>query len=483
MYAKSLGLGAPTGWMLFIVVVVAQTVMVTLVGVSWFASAVTEEKEEGMLGLLQMTNLNPLSILLGKSTSRLGSALLLVLAQFPFTLLAITLGGVSMGQVLAAYWTLAAYTFFLCNVALLWSVLLPKTASATACTLVTLVVFLSSGPLLYELWEETSGVGWLAALLESLAVKVDTASPIKRLIEIGRTGYSGAPMGWQVWSNFALGLLSFLLAWAAFPWFANRSAEAGGGSGRRFLGRWRRPARAWKNALAWKDFHFSSGGKLGLGLRIVLFGTLIAGILGLISNLPRDLFSMIAWLGFVLELAIVASRIVKMEVHEQTWSSLALLPMTIPQITRRKLLGSLLAILPAACAVLAAFGMEFWPSDLSLSHMLANTAGMVFGFVAVLFAAYLVAFLSLRVKRAALALGLIGAYVCTGVFNAVAHILVRLLSFVVTAGGHNQDDFGSDYYWLVSVASQAVCAVLFLGVIYFLRRATFRHAEILASEN
>ena len=37
----------------------ANLVFITLAGLSYFASAITEEKEEMMLGLLRMTNLNP----------------------------------------------------------------------------------------------------------------------------------------------------------------------------------------------------------------------------------------------------------------------------------------------------------------------------------------------------------------------------------------------------------------------------------------
>ena len=92
-----------------------QTVCIAIAGVGYFASAITEEKEEGTLGLLRMTNLNPLSILLGKSTSRLLAALLLLAAPLPFTVLAVTLGGISLGQIAAAYCTLGAFTFFLCN--------------------------------------------------------------------------------------------------------------------------------------------------------------------------------------------------------------------------------------------------------------------------------------------------------------------------------------------------------------------------------
>ena len=107
-----------------------NVVFITLAGLSYFASAITEEKEEMTLGLLRMTNLNPIAILLGKSTSRLIGALLLLLVQVPFILLAVTLGGVGMIQIAAAYGTLLAYMFLVCNFALLCSVIFRNTAIA-----------------------------------------------------------------------------------------------------------------------------------------------------------------------------------------------------------------------------------------------------------------------------------------------------------------------------------------------------------------
>ncbi len=117
-------------------------VCITLAGLSYFASAITEEKEEMMLGLLRMTDLNPVAILLGKSTSRLVGALLLLLVQVPFVLLAITLGGVGLLQVAAAYGTLLAYLFLVCNLALLFSVMFRNTTTAAAFTLAVLLLFL-----------------------------------------------------------------------------------------------------------------------------------------------------------------------------------------------------------------------------------------------------------------------------------------------------------------------------------------------------
>ena len=113
-------------------IIVLQMLAITFIGLSYFASAIAEEKEEQTLGLLRMTDLNPLSILLGKSTSRLCGALLLLAAQFPFTIFAVTLGGVSLWQIAAVYCTVGAFIFLLCNVALLGSVLARRTAGAVA---------------------------------------------------------------------------------------------------------------------------------------------------------------------------------------------------------------------------------------------------------------------------------------------------------------------------------------------------------------
>jgi ABC-type Na+ efflux pump permease subunit len=125
---------------------------------SYFSSAITEEKEEMTLGLLRMTNLNPLSILLGKSTSRLCGALLLLAAQLPFTLLAVAFGGISTRQIMAAYCTLAAYILLLSNLALLFSVTARRTAAAAFFTGLMLFIYLVGYAILPGL---LSAIGYL----------------------------------------------------------------------------------------------------------------------------------------------------------------------------------------------------------------------------------------------------------------------------------------------------------------------------------
>ena len=64
--ARTGGVGAP-GLNFLEEMVWLNFVCITLAGLSYFASAITEEKESMMLGLLRMTDLNPIAILLGKS--------------------------------------------------------------------------------------------------------------------------------------------------------------------------------------------------------------------------------------------------------------------------------------------------------------------------------------------------------------------------------------------------------------------------------
>src|SRR5262249_4694747 len=92
--AMSATIGAP-GLTLFRVVTQLNLVFITLMGIGFFSTAISEEREEDTLGLMLMAGISPLGILMGKSVGRLAQASLLVAVQYPFTLLAVTLGGVT----------------------------------------------------------------------------------------------------------------------------------------------------------------------------------------------------------------------------------------------------------------------------------------------------------------------------------------------------------------------------------------------------
>ena len=111
-----------TGLRYFESICFLNVLLITVCGVSYFVTAVTEEKDAGTFALLRLAGMTALSITLGKSTSRLVSSLMLLVIQLPFTFLAITLGGVLWQQIVASYIALAAWMALVANLALFCSV-------------------------------------------------------------------------------------------------------------------------------------------------------------------------------------------------------------------------------------------------------------------------------------------------------------------------------------------------------------------------
>ena len=129
-FSSLTALGSAPGLTFFWSITFTNYAFVTLAGMSFFTSTITEEKEEQTLGLLKMAGVNPLGILLGKLGPRLVNALLLLAIQFPFVQLAVTLGGVLHRQVLAVYITLAGYIVLMAGVGLIASVIAHHTRRA-----------------------------------------------------------------------------------------------------------------------------------------------------------------------------------------------------------------------------------------------------------------------------------------------------------------------------------------------------------------
>lgn len=401
---------------------------VTLAGLSYFASAITEEKEEMMLGLLRMTNLNGVTILLGKSTSRLVGTLLLLMVQVPFVLLAVTLGGVGVVQIAATYATLLAYLFLLCNLALLYSVLFRNTATAAGVTFFLLLLFffghyfargiLESIGVFDRVNLQRGAWGGLTTVVELWR----EATPSERLQAIFQTGFSGPVIGFQVVSNLIAGVVFFLLAWLVFE--PSTRTEKDAAPARRWF--WRRAASRQSRlphglvgfqAITWKDFVFMSGGWVGLALKFLVVG-LLDGVCNLIAvetggkmNQEAEGYALI-WISLIVTaiwLALEASRIFKDEVRWKTLSSLVMLPISTRELAYRKVLGALAGTLPLLACTVA--GMLLVPAGVSdfVENVFRNLEGfwtfvvVILQFVLFL---HLTAFLSLVLKRGALPLAI-----------------------------------------------------------------------------
>jgi len=212
----------------------------------------------------------------------------LLLVQFPFTLLAITLGGVTLGQVLAAYFSLAAYMILLANVGLLCSVACRRGGTASSVTLIFLIAYffaaagirgvsfgLVHGGLL-------AGNGAIAGALDRAADWFQAASVADRVDDIMQTGFAGRPVGFQVIASLAGALLFFGIAWAGFDRFTRASnvvAQRSTG-----LLAWlirfgqRHRTRPGTHLMAWKEFHFVAGGMPVQFVKFLFYGLLTATI-------------------------------------------------------------------------------------------------------------------------------------------------------------------------------------------------------------
>jgi hypothetical protein len=416
---KGAFLGAP-GLMFFWEIAWLNVLFITCAGIGYFSSAITEEKEEETIGLLQMAGLNHIGILLGKSTSRLIQVILLLVVQFPFMLLAVTLGGVTTHQIFAAYVDILAFTILLANTALVCSVVFQRGGNAAAVTTLLMVLHLVLPPLAgLELKDLTSmgwtkSVWWKSAILTSLEW-TEKSCILYQLNEVTLTGFNEPILTKQVISNVVAGILFFGLAWLLFGPSINNATPGGASRGVilkstsrvKFLS----PGRCWSNPFVWKDFQFIGGGYslfVGKLLAYVMLFALIVGTsmyngnwLGFHLNDVGGIYFVCMLIALILEACIYASRIFHDEIRLQTMSSLLMLPRSIPYIGYSKAIGCLMGLAPAAICLAGASILlpDFHVTDITMRLIEPQYWAAIMGLLIFL---HLIALLSLFVKWGAL---------------------------------------------------------------------------------
>lgn len=452
-HSMSMVIGAP-GLRFFQSMAYLNFFLITLAGTGFFATAITEEKEEETLGLLMMAGINRVGILLGKSTSRLLSALLLLLVQLPFILLGITLGGVTLGQVIAVYWGLFAYLAFVANLALLCSVICRRSNTAAAVTGLLLAAFLVVPSVAINV------LGVPASAVEQAALAFfrwfAEASVFGRLSVIMRTAFAESAFSYQVLSNFAAAFVLFCLSWCAFRFTAIQHTPSAPSRG--FLARqtgrlsFLSADRAWKNAVMWKDFYFLTGGKGMMIVKFTLYGLIVLAI-GLTSLMGSQNVSLENVGGLIggtmlaaiaLESSVLASRIFHEEVKWKTLPALSMLPVSIGRIAYFKTAGCVLALIPAATYL--AIGAVFHPWG--YLQVIASPF-LWFGVTTFVIFLHLTAVLSLVVKWGALPL----SFAVMFIFNSCCPIFT--LGFMLAA-------FFSDQGWGTPIA---ILTILVIGCV------------------
>ena len=336
----------------------ANFAFITLAGISYFTTGITEEKEEQTLGLLKMAGLNPLGILLGKSAPRLVNALLLLGVQFPFVQLAITLGGILPHQVRATYVALAGYIVLLASLGLCCSVISRNSRRAVGTMSLLLALPLVAQWITWII--AIPGGGTVFATVRQRLEWVSCLTVAVRLGEIMRIGFNESSISPQFLAHLISAAAVFLLAWLSFN-RCTRIAHTDTPGRSVFLRRSTRRSFGsvgitWSNALAWKDFHFVTGGIPGLMIRTVFYTLVTAAIGGVMFwtsgelPLPTCVWTLLTICFFcgVFESAASTSRGLRTEIQWRTLPSLVMLPRSIESIIRSKMLGSLPSLVPVA---------------------------------------------------------------------------------------------------------------------------------------
>ncbi len=380
--------GAP-GLRYFTQLAYLNIAFIALAGIGYFSSVITEEKEEDTLGLMLMAGISPLGILLGKAGGRLIQAALLLTVQFPFTWLAITLGGVTRNQIVHTYIALLAFLVFLANVALVCLVICRRTRDAAALTFFwQLMYFLL--PVAAETRLHYGGSGWWLSFLSGLS----KCSVTHELQQILMSGSQPSVFNWQVVSNLLGGLAAFGLARLLFSWSARdlsadttpRGLITFRTSGR---GRWLGTSRVRGNAFAWKDFHFTCGGWTVVIVKIVAHAGLFAFIAYQVADFDRkdyhwrDTAGIYFGIGIfllLLDTAWTMGRVFHEEIKLQTWPTLVMLPRSLPELAYSKCLGVILSLLPVCACLSLVFltgALDF--NEIVLDNLDDTTVWVIYG--------------------------------------------------------------------------------------------------------
>jgi len=356
--------GAP-GLRFFQGIAYLDVTFMTLLGLGFFSTTITEEKEEDTLGLMLMAGISPLGILAGKTGGRLWEALLMVAVQYPFMLLAVTMGGVSAGQIRAATVALLAYMVFLAGFGLFCSTIAPRSRNAAGLMVVGLVAYvalpsIARGLLWFHAQNVLRGVQSLneSDLWGRLLQGTSEACVYLRMGSILETGFGQSPWSVQVISNSAMGLSCAALSWLLFGLATrNPSAES---SSRGLVARQRaffrfNAGRSWTNPFVWKDFYFVSGGIGMMFVRVMYYvglGVVVFGFHYLWGYAPGpsgdsvEFYLILTSLSVAIDAAIVLARSMHDELRGQTISSLLMLPRSSIAIVYAKFAGALLGWLP-----------------------------------------------------------------------------------------------------------------------------------------
>lgn len=438
-------------------------IFLLVVGLGVYSSAIAEEREQGTLGLLKLTGVSRLAILWGKSTSWLLITCAFLLLQLPFVSLAVTMGGVSLNQVVAATISIGAFAVLLCNFALFCSLICSTTRGASITTAFWIGTYLFVPRVVTPILgmiisvNPTNPITQCLIPVRDLLAWFRKTSIISQLQVIQQTGFGGSLISFPVVSNLIGGAFFFGLSWLFFERLTRNldPVEARPSLLNLRLNFWskqpkQRPSlHVWANPFLWQEYHFVRGGNIHWYRRWLASPVLTALVLVSIYAINwriavsgfgtpwfpdrNELLIIITGITFwsslffwVAESLLGSSRLLGDEYREGTLSMLLLLPKSIRRIVGFKILGEGLALIPylfwvVSSAVAAIFFTPSYQKFTIASLKLNQLSDLMFGAFSMI-AGYvllyqIILWYSVHVKRGALGLGFVTLYFGSAVIS------------------------------------------------------------------
>ena len=346
--------GAATGLMFFQFLWGLNVIFVSFAGVSGFASCITEEKEEQTLPLLRLANVSGLSIVTGKYVPQLLGAALLLAAELPFTMLAVSLGGILPSRILTAYVALFGHLVWMSSLGLLCSIVSQRSQTAILLAILGTLLHLFGADVAGFFVSGFQSYHWISQATadsgEAILSSIRSTSLMRNMWMLPLSMLST-----QVVTNLIGGLILCGLSVVLFPAFAEESPLAHWklprltGQRRR---RAKRSRRAWTSPILWRDFMFLTGGHRGIALQVGGGFLLLMILIWEAKDFSKDdAYVTQGWISLFVVLIVFGMHLGRMfgsELREQTWSGLVLLPQSVLRTCLEKLGAVFVATLPFA---------------------------------------------------------------------------------------------------------------------------------------
>ena len=340
-----------SGLDIFNFISIANLIFLTFASMRYFGSIISDEKEQGTIGLLLLTPLHPVSILSAKAYPMFHAMAAILVAQIPLITFCVTLGGVVLSQVFIFYILCVFYLMFLCGLFLPCSSLVRKTGDALGLTFLSLV-FVNAFPAILD-------------VCNRLYFQNDHFSNVVYHLTNMQT--------WKVWSSLVSGNLevsTFAIYMAgctvtlilgtllSLHWI--RKVDLSDPTAKKDKGKNQSKTRAsknrcWNQANIWKDWNFFAGGKkrmiakAGFALLIMVSLPLFSGHnqvkflnekyfeVFLQINLPLSIIA------FLIEYISHVSNFIAKEVKGKTLSGVLLQPLTVEEFFLSKIKAAALS--------------------------------------------------------------------------------------------------------------------------------------------